>query len=99
LGYLILADIPFLQPLWTTLYNIPIFPFTRFNNTVVMGSFITGLILFVPIYLLSKRGVIVYREKYDVRISNSKIFKAFKTNPIVQWYVKVRNLTSGEAAQ
>ena len=42
-----------LQAFWRMLYEAPIVPWTRFENTVVMGSLIIGLSLFLPMYLLS----------------------------------------------
>jgi uncharacterized protein (TIGR03546 family) len=42
-----------LMPLWRTLYAIPLVPWTSFNNTVVMGSFVLGSLLFYPVYRLS----------------------------------------------
>lgn len=42
-----------LEPTWMWLYEIPLMPWTRFNNTVVMGSLILGLVLAAPVYLLS----------------------------------------------
>lgn len=41
-----------LQPAWTTLFNTPVIPWTRFNNTVVLGSLAMGLALFYPVYRL-----------------------------------------------
>ena len=45
LGYAVLVNVESLQGLWTTLYNWPVVPFSRFNNTVVMGSALTALVL------------------------------------------------------
>ena len=39
------------KPLWTALFNIPLIPFTRFNNTVMMGAMVVSLILF-PLLVL-----------------------------------------------
>jgi uncharacterized protein (TIGR03546 family) len=41
-----------LQPLFTGLYNTPFVPFTRFNNTLVAGGLVCGLILWLPSYLI-----------------------------------------------
>src|SRR5687767_4125699 len=38
-----------LRPLWTDLTNTPILPYTNFNNTVVLGSFVSWVVLAVPI--------------------------------------------------
>ena len=40
-----------LTPFWTTLYNLPVIPWTRFNNTVVLGSVVAGIVLLLPHYL------------------------------------------------
>jgi len=40
-----------LQPLWIWLYNQPIVPWTNFNNTIVLGSFVLGSALVIPSYL------------------------------------------------
>lgn len=39
-----------LAPLWTALYDLPVVPWTRFNNTVVLGSLALGLLLAAPAY-------------------------------------------------
>lgn len=41
-----------LQEFWTRLFNMPVVPWTAFNNTVVLGSFCTALILLYPVYSL-----------------------------------------------
>jgi uncharacterized protein (TIGR03546 family) len=37
---------------WTWLYNLPVVPWTAFNNTVVLGSFVLALALFYPVFRL-----------------------------------------------
>ena len=43
-----------LRPLWTQLYDSAVLPWTDFNNTVVLGSFVLGVGLFAPVYLASR---------------------------------------------
>jgi uncharacterized protein (TIGR03546 family) len=90
LGYLVLVKAAYLTPFWTQLYNMPIVPFTRFNNTVVMGALISGLILYFPLYLISTRLVVSYREKLQPKIENMKIVKFFKLSPLFQWYERFK---------
>lgn len=52
LGGLVLTS-SYLESTWTWLYELPLVPWTRFNNTVVMGNLIVGLALFVPIWFSS----------------------------------------------
>ena len=92
LGYFLLVNVDSLRGLWTTLYNAPIAPLTRFNNTVVMGSFVGALILYTPIYFGMKKFVIAYRTTIGARVEKWKIYKILKKNALVQWYERIRNL-------
>lgn len=40
-----------LEPLFVWLSDLPVVPWTRFNNTVVLGSLLSGLALAIPFYL------------------------------------------------
>jgi uncharacterized protein (TIGR03546 family) len=92
LGYFFLVDVGSLKGLWTLLYNAPIAPLTRFNNTVVMGSFVGALVLFLPIYVGMKKFVIAYRTTIGVHIEQWKIYQILKRNSLVQWYQRVRDM-------
>lgn len=92
LGYFILTGIPFLQGFWETLYNIPVAPLSRFNNTVVMGSFIGGLVLFIPIFFGMKKLVVAYRSGLEERINKWKIVQVIKGSKIVRLYEKIRDI-------
>ena len=67
-----------LRPCWTWLYSLPIVPWTRFNNTVVLGSLVIGLALFFPLYVASKRLVLHYRAAWKAKVDNLPWVKAFK---------------------
>lgn len=92
LGYFILANLETLYGTWTTLYNMPVAPFTRFYNTVVMGSLLTALLLTYPVYLGAKQGIIAYRRSWGEKIEKSKFVKAIKGSALFKWYVKIRDL-------
>ncbi|MCL1972474.1 MAG: TIGR03546 family protein [Endomicrobia bacterium] len=64
-----------LVPFWSSLYNIPVVPFTKFNNTVVMGNIALSFILSVPVYLLSIGFVAYYRKYWRDRIAKWRIVK------------------------
>jgi uncharacterized protein (TIGR03546 family) len=91
-GFFLLVDLESLNTFWTWLYNVPILALSKFNNTVVMGSFVSSLILMLPVYLLVKIGVINYREKIDVKIKNWKFIKLIKGTKIYSMYEKIRDL-------
>ena len=42
--------------------NIPFVAFTGFNNSVVMGSFVCGICAYIPIYVLARLFVFVWRK-------------------------------------
>jgi len=72
-----------LQGFFTTLYNMPFVPFTRFNNTLVAGGLVSGIVLWLPVFLLVLLLVPLYRNKVVPRIRNSKIIVAIKKLPII----------------
>ena len=91
-GFQVLVNIDGLHSLWTSLYNAPIAPLTRFNNTVVMGSFLCALLLFIPIYFGMKRFVIAYRTTVGARVERMKIYQIVKRSALVQWYERLRDI-------
>ena len=91
-GFGVLVQIPFLQPVWTVLYNLSVAPFTRFNNTVVMGSLLCSLVLMIPNYFLFKAFVIRYRESWSVTIQKWKIVQILKGSKIVRFYLKIKDM-------
>ena len=89
LGRLLLLETPALTPVWTALDNMPGFPYTNFNNTVVLGSIVTWLILAVPIYLGARAGVVKYRATLGERVRTSRFYKAVtasKAYNVYRWF-------------
>jgi uncharacterized protein (TIGR03546 family) len=91
IGYTILVNISFLEPVWTWLYNVPVAPLTRFNNTIVIGSLIFALVLYIPNYLLFKWFVTRYRDSWNQKMDKWKIVKIFKGSKLIQLYIKIKN--------
>ena len=54
---------PSLLSMWTKLYNTPVMPWTAFNNSIVLGSFVIGMVLLYPAYRLSRPLFKRYTEK------------------------------------
>jgi uncharacterized protein (TIGR03546 family) len=74
IGYAVLTS-GALNPLWTALYNMPVVPFTKFNNTIVMGSIVTSIILFAPVFIGAKKFLVYYRANYKDKVAKWKIVK------------------------
>lgn len=81
-----------LRSFWTTLYNLPILPYTRFNNSIVMGSFIFALILSPILYFGFKLLIVKYRAHVVHTFEQSKAWKAFKATKFYDWYSKYDDL-------
>jgi uncharacterized protein (TIGR03546 family) len=94
LGYFFLVDVQSLHGLWTSLYNAPIAPLTRFNNTVALGSFVSGFVLFLPIYLGMKCFVVAYRTHIGASVEKWKIYQMISGSTLMRWYDSIRNLGS-----
>ena len=94
LGYFLLVDSPSLHSLWMSLYNAPIAPLTRFNNTVVLGSLVAGLLLFLPVYFGMRRFVLAYRTHLHTRVERLRIYQVVSKSTIVKWYDRIKNITS-----
>ena len=82
IGLLLLVDFQFLRPLWTLIMNLPILPFLKLNNTVMLGSLLLAVLLSYPVYLLSKRLIILYRLKWMKKIVGSKLMKLLKASKL-----------------
>lgn len=62
-----------LEPIWSALYALPLLPWTAFNNTVVLGSLLTGLLLFYPVYRGSQPLFIRYTPLVRDRLRSLRI--------------------------
>lgn len=91
-GYFLLVDLNGLRGLWTALYNAPIAPLTRFNNTVVLGSFVIALVLSPFVYFAMRSFVVAYRTHVFARVERTKIYQVIRHNALVRWYLKVREM-------
>ena len=56
-------DQPSLRAFWEAVYDTPMMPWTDFNNSIVMGSFVCGLLLVWPVHRISRPFFQKYTEK------------------------------------
>jgi uncharacterized protein (TIGR03546 family) len=81
LGFFVLTH-DSLHGLFTTLYNMPFVPFTKFNNTLVMGGLVSGIVLWIPVFLLFLAFIPFYRKTIGPKIRNSKIVQKIAKFPL-----------------
>jgi uncharacterized protein (TIGR03546 family) len=75
-----------LAPLWTSLYNTPVIPWTRFNNTLVLGSLLFSLFIFYPLFWGTVRFVVAYRERVVAVASKWKIVQVLRVSKFYALY-------------
>ncbi len=62
-----------LEPLWTALYNIPLWRLLAFNNSLVLGSVALSALLALPLFFACVYAVRNYRERLRERVMNSRL--------------------------
>ncbi len=89
IGHQLLLETPALTPTWTSWFNTPVLPYTSFNNTIVLGSFVAWLVLVLPIFLAARYGVMRYRATWGERVRRSRFYNAVtasKAYNVYTWF-------------
>ena len=81
-----LLEAPALLPLWTKLYNMPLVPYTRFNNSITMGAGVIAIAVSPLLYFLARAGVRRYRATVVKRLEQTKAWRALKATSLYSWY-------------
>lgn len=85
-----LLTAPGLRDFWTDWTNTPILPFTNFNNTIVLGSFVFWVVMAVPIFFAARYGVARYRATVGERVRQSRFYKAVTASQAYNVYKMFR---------
>jgi len=89
IGHQLLLDVAALRPLWSALDNTPVLALANFDNTVVVGSVVGWLVLFVPTALLARIGVLHYRATLGERVRRSPAYRAITASRaynVYRWF-------------
>lgn len=81
---------PVLTPLWTWAVNTPVVALFKFNNTIVLGSLVTWLVLLVPLFLVLRLLVTRYRATVYQRLMRTRAFQAVKASKLYNLYTLFR---------
>ena len=73
-----------LVPIYSKLLEIPFVGFTRFNNTIVCGSLVAGIIAYIPLYIFMLVFIWVWRKWIAPFFNRSKVVKMFFQLPLVR---------------
>lgn len=80
------------RPLFVNLYNMPIIPFTRFNDSIVMGSMVVSAIFAIPSFFVFRILIDRYRATVVARIRETKLWKAITATKFYNWYASYEKL-------
>ena len=75
-----------LEGLWTSLYQSVWWRVEHFNNSIVMGSLVFSVGVFVPVLLLSNMLIRRYRQHVLAWVQKTKIMQMFKASKLYQTY-------------
>lgn len=75
-----------LHGLFTTMYNVPLLPLTRFNNSIVMGSAVITIALSPFVFFISRSLILKYRVTVVARFKQTKLWKAIQATSLFKWY-------------
>ncbi len=78
-----------LNGLWTAFYNITLLRLAKFNNSIVMGSLVFSLIVFIPLYFLLNRLILNYREHILAWVWKTRIMQMLKMSKLYSAYQAV----------
>ena len=82
LGYAVLT-FSSLKPVYAALLDIPFVAFTKFNNTIVAGSIVFSLILYIPVYIVRRIFTKSWRTYLAPALARSKFVQALYHVPFV----------------
>lgn len=88
LGYQMLTS-PGLESFWTALYQNDWWQVSRFNHTITVASVAVSMSLFLPVVVLSRIGVLRYRDKLMPVMSRLKVVQVIKTSRLFELYQKL----------
>jgi len=87
-----ILEMPTLRPLFTSMYNLPLVPLTRFYNSVVMGAGVLSLLLAPLVFFSSRRLIVVYRAQVVARFKQSAFWKLWSATAFFKWYATYEKL-------
>ena len=86
IGHWILSDVTSLRAFFAWIDAQPVLAFTNLTNTVVLGSVVSWLVLFVPIFLVSRIAVIRYRDTFGDWFMRTRVYHALGATRVLDVY-------------
>ena len=86
LGHWLLTDVTSLRPFFAWIDAQPVLAYSNLTNTVVLGSVVGWLLLFVPIFIAARYGVIHYRRSLGDWFMRTRLYHALGATKILDVY-------------
>jgi len=86
---MIMLTAPALQEIWGIFYANDLMRLARFNNTLVLGGLISGLVIAIPFFFLANYLIKKYRQHLLAWVAKSRIMKLLKASKFYQIYSKL----------
>lgn len=77
---------PALEGVWTALYQSVWWRLEHFNNSIVMGSLVFSVMLFIPVLLAGNLLIRRYRQHVLAWVQKTKIMQMLKASKLYQTY-------------
>ena len=97
IGSFLLIDAGFLAAAWSVITHFPVLALLELNNTLIAGGLGLSLILCFPVFMISKKGIVILRKKYFEKLKNSRIVKWFLKIPFAVKIMAISSRVKGEA--
>lgn len=86
IGNYLLSETKFLDQFWEFVLNMPIFPYTNFNNSTSLGSFICCMLLAYPLYWSMDRSIVFFNLRLSYRIHGSRLMRSWRASRLNRLY-------------
>ena len=86
IGHWLLTDVTSLRPFFAWIDAQPVVAYSNLTNTVVLGSVVGWLVLFLPIYFAAHYGVIHYRQRFGEWFMKTRVYHALGATKILDVY-------------
>lgn len=84
-----LLNNPELVQTWTSLYQSDVWRAFKFNHTLLLGSVVLSLILFLPVLIVGRMIISLYRDRLMAWFEKLKISKLVKASKFYKVYEKL----------
>jgi uncharacterized protein (TIGR03546 family) len=81
-----------LKSTFIQLYNMPVIPFTRFYNSITMGSAVISICLSPFVFFISRALILKYRLKVVSKFRSTRIWKLWTGTKFYQWYSSYKEM-------